>query len=69
MQAIEDPMEALLQSMDAEAGGDDGRGCKYCGGLGHRLQNCPKLRAETRQAEAKHRSSVHPSGRAVGGDM
>eukprot|EP00892_Ulva_mutabilis_P011492 jgi/Ulvmu1/8715/UM047_0055.1 len=69
LQAIEDPMEAMLASMDAAHGGDDGRGCKYCGGLGHRLQNCPKLRAETRQAEAKHRGSMHDGGRALGGDM
>ena len=24
---------------------EDNRGCSYCGGLGHRITNCPKLDA------------------------
>jgi len=29
----------------------DERGCSYCGGLGHRITDCPKLEAiQTKQA-------------------
>jgi ATP-dependent RNA helicase DDX41 len=29
------------------------KGCAYCGGLGHRITDCPKLRSET---EAQQRA-------------
>jgi len=28
----------------------DGKGCDFCGGLGHRIANCPKLDNQTKQA-------------------
>ena len=42
------PFLATLQS-EAEkfmpGMAEDNRGCSYCGGLGHRITNCPKLDA------------------------
>eukprot|EP00906_Rhabdomonas_costata_P027070 RCo038503 len=35
LRTLHDPME--------EEEDDDGQGCSYCGGLGHRIANCPKL--------------------------
>ncbi len=29
------------------------KGCAYCGGLGHRVTDCPKLRADTREQSKK----------------
>lgn len=38
---LDDPMEA----MQAAAAASGVRGCAYCGGLGHRITDCPKLAA------------------------
>ena len=29
------------------------KGCAYCGGLGHRIGDCPKLRSDTREQTRK----------------
>lgn len=50
LQAIEDPMEKMGE-IEIVSGQ---KGCAYCGGLGHRMQDCPKLRTESRQAQKKH---------------
>jgi ATP-dependent RNA helicase DDX41 len=63
VQAIEDPMEKLADV--AQTSGN--KGCAYCGGLGHRMQNCPKLRAESRTAEQRH--THRGPERAFGGEM
>lgn len=45
--ALHDPFEeAEAAQAAAEASGQ--RGCVHCGGLGHRVSDCPKLKAETR---------------------
>jgi ATP-dependent RNA helicase DDX41 len=41
--ALEDPAD--LHSGDGELGA----GCAYCGGLGHRITECPKLEHQRRQ--------------------
>jgi ATP-dependent RNA helicase DDX41 len=61
LMAIDDPMESLAE---VERAGH--KGCAYCGGLGHRIQNCPKLKADSRSAQAKH--SHHAESR-LGGEM
>jgi ATP-dependent RNA helicase DDX41 len=51
-QAVPDFL-ANLQSEEEklmEAHGE--RGCAYCGGLGHRITNCPKLEAVNRKKTA-----------------
>lgn len=42
---IHDPMEAF-RKLDASSAS---KGCAYCGGLGHRIADCPKLRADMRE--------------------
>ena len=42
-QKIPDILEELEPAEALELGGQ--RGCTYCGGLGHRIKNCPKLEA------------------------
>lgn len=41
--ALDDPREA------AGADGGGAGGCSYCGGLGHRITECPKLERERKQ--------------------
>ncbi|PSC71624.1 DEAD-box ATP-dependent RNA helicase 35 [Micractinium conductrix] len=49
LQALHDPMDELAE-MEAISGT---KGCAYCGGLGHRVTDCPKLRADTREQSKK----------------
>ena len=42
-QKIPDILEELGPAEALELGGQ--KGCTYCGGLGHRIKNCPKLDA------------------------
>lgn len=43
----------------------DERGCSYCGGLGHRITNCPKLEAmQNKQASSVGRKDYLASGTA-----
>lgn len=62
-QAIEDPMENIAQVESASGH----KGCAYCGGLGHRIQNCPKLRSESRIAQGKqsHRGGATGYGAEI----
>jgi len=46
--AIEDPAEAAGLGSGAGAAADGG--CSFCGGLGHRITDCPKLEQQRRQA-------------------
>jgi|APGre2960657404_1045060.scaffolds.fasta_scaffold75992_2 ATP-dependent RNA helicase DDX41 len=43
------------------------KGCAYCGGLGHRISGCPKLRSESKQAERAHKDYMGSGG--YGGEM
>ena len=43
LSALHDPME----EMEALAAKSGVKGCAYCGGLGHRIVECPKLRSES----------------------
>lgn len=44
------PLSRPLQEMEAISGT---KGCAYCGGLGHRVTDCPKLRADTKEQTNK----------------
>ena len=60
------PFLAALQS-ESEKYLDlgDERGCAYCGGLGHRITNCPKLEAvQNKQASSVGRKDYLASGTA-----
>jgi ATP-dependent RNA helicase DDX41 len=39
-------MEELAKKFEASGV----RGCAYCGGLGHRIGECPKLRSEAKES-------------------
>lgn len=48
-QTIPPSLAALHSELDLQTGAD--KGCSYCGGLGHRITECPKLEAvQTKQA-------------------
>lgn len=47
VQVLEDPLEELRELEKASGT----RGCTYCGGLGHRIADCPKLRSQTREQQ------------------
>lgn len=63
LQALHDPMDELRE-LEAASGT---RGCAYCGGLGHRIADCPKLRQDTR-AQASQRKD-HFGGGGFGAEM
>ena len=46
-QVLHDPLEEL-RVLEAASGS---RGCTYCGGLGHRIGDCPKLRSQNREQQ------------------
>eukprot|EP00245_Coleochaete_scutata_P016123 TRINITY_DN7419_c0_g5_i1.p1 TRINITY_DN7419_c0_g5~~TRINITY_DN7419_c0_g5_i1.p1 ORF type:complete len:280 (-),score=69.66 TRINITY_DN7419_c0_g5_i1:249-1001(-) len=63
--SIEDPMEAAEEL--AKASGV--KGCAYCGGLGHRIADCPKLEHQNKDAmSASNRKDYLGSG-GYGGEM
>jgi len=47
LEGIKDP-NATAEELEAATGR---KGCAYCGGLGHRVTDCPKLRADTNAAK------------------
>jgi len=56
------PVLALLED-PAEVAGPGGKGCAYCGGLGHRITECPKLAAfKSQQIGAVSRKDFLGSG-------
>ena len=57
--ALDDPLEA----MQAAAAASGAKGCAFCGGLGHRITECPKLAAfKTQQMGAVSRKDFLGSG-------
>ncbi|KAJ3364876.1 hypothetical protein GGF31_008885 [Allomyces arbusculus] len=58
--SIEDPTE-----LEASGPGD-GQGCSYCGGLGHRISNCPKFELDKR-TEFGNSKEKYAEGRGIGG--
>ncbi|KAI8817044.1 P-loop containing nucleoside triphosphate hydrolase protein [Fimicolochytrium jonesii] len=61
LEALEDPNEKFrggegefVEGLDVD--------CTFCGGLGHRITNCPKLEAQRRQTMSSHRSMHAGSG-------
>ncbi len=56
-QTIYDPMDELKE-LEAASGT---KGCAYCGGLGHRIADCPKLQSDTRE-QAQNRKDYFGGG-------
>lgn len=63
LQALEDPMEQFI-ALEAASGH---KGCAYCGGLGHRITDCPKLQSQTREQQRNRRDHFGKGG--YGGEM
>ena len=69
------PVLATLEDPNAAAGGGGGgedelgKGCAFCGGLGHRVTNCPKLEAHRmkQMASGTRDELAGTSGRTQGG--
>ncbi|KAJ2958421.1 hypothetical protein NQZ79_g5996 [Umbelopsis isabellina] len=57
LEALEDPSEKLGLS----------GGCSFCGGLGHRIDNCPKLEQQRRQQMSSMTGGHHGGGGGGGG--
>ncbi|KAI8462283.1 MAG: P-loop containing nucleoside triphosphate hydrolase protein [Monoraphidium minutum] len=61
--ALEDPLE----EMEKLAAASGVKGCAYCGGLGHRIGDCPKLRGEAKE-QSKMKKDYFGAG-GFGGEM
>lgn len=64
LQALHDPT-AELRELEAASGA---KGCVYCGGLGHRIADCPKLRGDTREQGRKNQDRFG-GGSGFGAEM
>ena len=62
LEVMEDPAEA---GGVAELGGV--KGCAFCGGLGHRITECPKLDKDARRVKGGQKDALN-SGDGYGGD-
>lgn len=60
-QALEDPLE----EMEKLAAASGVKGCAYCGGLGHRIGDCPKLKGEAKE-QSRTKKDYFGSGGCVG---
>ncbi len=50
IKTIPDPMEDIMKKINQDENYDEEvKGCRYCGGLGHRVSMCPKLEREKRE--------------------
>ncbi|KAK9837229.1 hypothetical protein WJX81_000185 [Elliptochloris bilobata] len=58
LMALHDPMAELAEL--AAASGQ--RGCAYCGGLGHRIADCPKLQTQNREQQRKSKDYFGSAG-------
>lgn len=61
LQALHDPMDELME-LELVSGT---KGCAYCGGLGHRIADCPKLRNDSREQAKKQQDAF--GGGSTGG--
>ena len=61
LQALEDPDDDIH-----ELGGT--KGCSFCGGLGHRITECPKLDKDARKISGDKRDAIASSSGGYGGD-
>jgi ATP-dependent RNA helicase DDX41 len=55
LQALDDPDDTLMEL-------DGLKGCAFCGGLGHRITNCPKLDKDARKIGAGMKDSLAGQG-------
>lgn len=46
---------------------DGVKGCAFCGGLGHRISDCPKIDKDAKRIGGAHKDSLADTG-GYGGD-
>lgn len=56
LEVLEDPDDDLAGTIDGV------RGCAFCGGLGHRVTDCPKIDKDARRIGAGKRDMLVGSG-------
>lgn len=59
------PVLMAIEEPDQELNVAGEKGCAFCGGLGHRITNCPKLDKDARKIGAEKKDFVTRRG---GGD-
>ena len=59
------PVLMAIEEPDQDVSAIGGQGCSFCGGLGHRITNCPKLDKDSRKLVAEKKDFVTRRG---GGD-
>jgi len=64
LRALEDPYTEA-QGLSNATGS---KGCAFCGGLGHRITDCPKLDAHSRKLGAGRRDYLAGKSDGYGGD-
>ena len=62
--ALDDPYE----NMEKLAAASGQKGCIYCGGLGHRIGDCPKLASQNRETQRKSKDHFGAKG-GMGAEM
>ena len=62
------PVLQALQDADADVGDVGGiKGCAFCGGLGHRITECPKLEKDAKRIGGSKKDSIVSGGSGYGG--
>ncbi|ETV91768.1 hypothetical protein H310_13826 [Aphanomyces invadans] len=62
LKALDDPMEHSQENATGS------KGCAFCGGLGHRITDCPKLESNARKLNAGRRDYLGGQSGGYGGD-
>ncbi|KAJ8552414.1 hypothetical protein ON010_g10130 [Phytophthora cinnamomi] len=68
LKALEDPYEELERSGDGLSNATGTKGCAFCGGLGHRITDCPKVDSQVRKIGAGKRDFLAGKSEGYGGD-
>ncbi|CEG45674.1 dead deah box rna helicase [Plasmopara halstedii] len=68
LKALEDPYEELERNGDGLSNATGSKGCAFCGGLGHRITDCPKVDSQVRKIGAGKRDFLAGKREGYGGD-
>ncbi|KAF1789202.1 P-loop containing nucleoside triphosphate hydrolase [Phytophthora cactorum] len=68
LKALEDPYEELERSGNGLSNATGTKGCAFCGGLGHRITDCPKVDSQVRKIGAGKRDFLAGKSEGYGGD-
>ncbi|CAI5730676.1 unnamed protein product [Peronospora destructor] len=68
LKALEDPYEESERRGDGLSNATGTKGCAFCGGLGHRITDCPKVDSQVRKIGAGKRDFLAGKSEGYGGD-